>query len=192
MTKILSPTTFVAAVVATVAIVSGSAALSRQGHGGALSAGKQSQGGMSRHQQGMMDRTAMNLEPHHLLAMAYRDNLVNFANALLQEAEAATTVSPEFARAAVAEMKRDFDQMQQHHRDHLAAMGDATKRSMDGTIRRMDTRHSDILRHLAALDLESRAAAPDSETVSEHVTAILDRCEGIATMPDGLDDLAPE
>ena len=65
---------------------------------------------------------AMANEPHHVLAMAYKDNLVSFAKALRQEAAKATAVNPEFARAAVAEMKRSFEQMQEHHQDHMKTM----------------------------------------------------------------------
>ena len=59
-----------------VLIASGVAATSQQKQG------EMPKGKMAHHQPGMMDMSAMKQEPHHVLAMAYKDNLVNFAKAL--------------------------------------------------------------------------------------------------------------
>ena len=134
---------------------------------------------------GKMDMSAMKQEPHHLLAMAYRDNLVNFANALRQQAAAAATVNPEFARAAVAEMKRSFDQMQKHHQDHMKTMDENMKAQMAEKMKQMDAHHSAIQDFLAALDKEAQTSAPDSKSISKYVAEILKHCDGMGKMHGG-------
>lgn len=172
--KKLSCVVTLATIAATILIVSGAAAISQQGHSG-----------MPQHQQGMMDMSAMKHEPHHLLAMAYKDNLVNFAKALRQEAAGAKTVNPEFARAAVAEMRRSFDQMLEHHQDHMKTMDEKMKAQMADIMMQMHAHHAAIGEHLAALEKEVQAAAPDAKRVSEHVTEILKQCEGMSKMHGG-------
>ena len=128
---------------------------------------------------------AMANEPHHVLAMAYKDNLVTFAKALRQETAKAKTVNPEFARAAVAEMKRSFDRMQEHHQDHMKTMDDKMKAQMADMMKQMDTHHSAIQEHLAALDKEVQTSAPDAKSISNHVAEILKQCDGMANMQGG-------
>jgi len=156
-------------IAATIFIVSGATAIGQQGASG-----------MPQHQQGMMDMSAMKREPHHLLAMAYKDNLVNFAKALRQAAAEAKTVNSEFARSAVAEMKRSFDQMQQHHQDHIKAMAEQMKTHMADMMKQMDAHHAAIKDHLAALDKEVHTAAADSKSISGHVAEILKQCDGMS------------
>src|SRR5512134_1140670 len=111
-----------AGIAVTILIVSGAAASGQQGHCGMPPSGKQEQGKMPQHQHEMMDMSAMKQEPHHLLAMAYRDNLVNFAKALHDAASQTQPLNPEFARDAVAEMRRSFDHMLEHHQGHMKTM----------------------------------------------------------------------
>src|SRR5450759_3798249 len=63
----------------------------------------------------MMDMSKMMQEPHHVLAMAYQQNLAAFAKALHEQTAGVAPLNLEFARAAVAEMRRSFDQMGLHH-----------------------------------------------------------------------------
>ena len=174
------PYTMILAVISlTILITSGVAATSQQKQG------EMPKGQMPQHQQGMMDMSAMKQEPHHLLAMAYKDNLVNFAKALRQEAVEPKTVNPEFARAAVAEMKRSFDQMQQHHQDHMKTMDEKMKVQMADSMKQMDAHHSAIQGFLAALDKEVQTSAPDSKSISKYVAEILKHCDGMSKMHAG-------
>jgi polyhydroxyalkanoate synthesis regulator phasin len=185
MMKKLSCGVTLATIAAAFLIVSGATAISQQGQSGIPPSSKQSKGKMPKHQQGMMGMSAMKQEPHHVLAMAYQDNLVNFAKALRHHAAEAKTVNPEFARAAVAEMKRSFDQMQEHHQEHMKTMDEKMKAQMADMMKQMDAHHSAIREHLAALDKEVQTSAPDAKGVSEHVAEILKQCEGMSKMHGG-------
>ena len=183
--KKLSYIVTLATIAATILMVSGAAAISQQGGSGMPPSSKQSQGKMPQHQQGMMDMSAMKQEPHHLLAMAYKDNLVNFAKALRHHAAEAKTVNPEFARAAVAEMRRSFDQMHRHHQDHMKAMDEKMKAQMAGMMKQMDAHHSAIQEHLAAVDKKVQTSAPAAKGIAMHVAEILKHCDGMAMMDAG-------
>lgn len=182
-----------AAITVTILVVSGAAATGQQGHSGMPPSGKQAQGKMAQHQPGMMDMSAMKEEPHHVLAMAYKDNLVNFAKALHHEVNQTKPLNPEFARDAVAEMRRSFDHMLAHHRDHMKAMDmkamdEQMKSRMADMMKQMDAHHSAVGVHLTALEKEVQAAAPDAKGVSEHVAEILKHCDGMAKMHGGAMD----
>jgi hypothetical protein len=71
---------------------------------------------------GSMDVSKMMQDPHHVLAMSYMQNLTTFAKALRDQVDSTKTVDTEFARAAVSEMRRSFDAMQQHIADHMKSM----------------------------------------------------------------------
>lgn len=82
---------------------------------------------MPQHQAGMKEMKGMSgmvSQPHHVLAMAYRANLETFARALLASSTKSKAVDVDLARPAVAEMRRSFDQMRQHHQAQMTTMGD--------------------------------------------------------------------
>lgn len=183
--KKLSHVTTLVTITAAILMVSGVAATSQQGHSGMPPSSK-SQGAMSKHQHGMTDMSAMKQEPHHVLAMAYKDNLVNFAKALHQEANQTKPMNPEFARAAAAEMRRSFDQMLEHHQAHMKAMDETMRAQMADMMKQADAHHAAVGEHLTALEKEVQAAAPDAKGVSEHVAEILKQCDGMAKMHGGM------
>jgi len=121
--------------------------------------------------QGMMEG------PHHVLAMAYRDNLATFARALRAQVTQSKTVNPDLARPAVAEMRRSFDQIKQHHQAQMSMMGNQPKpAAMAGMMQQMDTHLAALNDHLTALESEVNASTPDPKKVSEHLTEILKQC----------------
>jgi len=164
-------TMFLAIVGLVFPITSAAAATSHQDTGG------MPQGTMSKNQGGMMDMSAMMQEPHHQLAMAYKQNLENFAKALRDEAAKTTTVNPEFARDAVSEMKRSFDLMQRHHQDHMNTIDDKMKAHMSDMMKQMEAQDAAIKEALAGLDKEVQNSAPDSKNISNYVDAILKNCD---------------
>ena len=131
---------------------------------------------MPQHQEGMKGMRGMSGmmgEPHHVLAMAYRDNLATFAQALRGQVNQSKTVNLDLARPAVAEMKRSFDQMQQHHQAQMAMMGDSPKPEMSEAMEHMKAHLTALDKHLSALESEVNAGTPDPEKVSEHASEIL-------------------
>lgn len=144
---------------------------------------------MPQHQEGMKGMKGMQgmsgtMEgPHHVLAMAYRDNLATFARALRAQVSQSKTVNLDLARPAVAEMRRSFDQMKQHHQAQMTMMGDQTKPGMSGKMQQMETHVAALNEHLTALESEVNASTPDPKKVSEHTTEILKQCASMSGMP---------
>jgi hypothetical protein len=140
-------------------------------------------GKMPQHKEGMQGMSGMMGGPHHVLAMAYRDNLATFAKALGGQVAQSKTVDLDLARPAVAEMRRSFDQMRQHHQAQMTMMGDSTKPAMSGTMQHMETHLTALSEHLTALESEANASTPDPQKVSEHTAEILKQCAAMSAMP---------
>lgn len=111
--------------------------------------------------------------PHHVLAMAYRENLITFAQALHGEVAHATTVNMDVATPAVAEMRRSFDQMTEHHKAQMGTMSAPPTASMSAMMTQMETHLTALGAHLTELEAEVKAATPDPKKVSEHTAEIL-------------------
>ena len=112
------------------------------------------------------DRMMMAQEPHHILAMAYRQSLDAFATALQAQSVRARSVNVEFARAAVTEMRRSFDQLQQHHQAHVLTMNAKMQGTMSGMMQKMDSHRTEINTQLTALEHEVESATPDAKRVA--------------------------
>ena len=119
--------------------------------------------------------------PHHVLAMAYRDNIATFGRALRGQLASSPTVNLDLARPAVAEMRRSFDQMKEHHQAQM--MMDNTKPAMSEPMKHMEAHLSAVGEHLTALESELNAATPSPAKASEHTNMILKECGGMSPMP---------
>ena len=137
---------------------------------------------MPMHQEGMKGMPGMMDGPHHVLAMAYRDNLATFARALQGQVTKSKSVNLDLARPATAEMRRSFDQMKEHHQAQVTMMGDHATPAMMDTKQHMETHLTAVNEHLTELETELNAAAPDSKKVAEHTSMILKHCAGMSEM----------
>lgn len=124
------------------------------------------------HQHGSADVNKMMQEPHHILAMAYVENLATFTKALRNQVEATKSVDPDFARAAVGELRRSFDTMQQHLAEHSKTMP-ADHGSHTGAMQAMNAHVTAIRQSLTMLEREIEAAAPQASKVLERAAEII-------------------
>jgi hypothetical protein len=134
------------------------------------------------HHEGHQGMSGMMGGAHHALAMGYRANLVSFARALGADVAQTKAVDIELARPAVAEMRRSFDLIQQHHQAHMAMMGGAADSTMLKMMKEMNTKMAALGEHLTALEAEVAGPTPDPRKVTEHTTEIVKHCEGMADM----------
>lgn len=123
-----------------------------------------------------MDTLGMMNEPHHVLAMAYRQNIGTFAKALRDQAQAGGSISADFARAAVAEMNRSFDKAEEHDREHMKTMSADMRSSMAAMMKEMDMHRSRLKAAITTLEkdvqdytLNSKKIATDSADVVRHL-----------------------
>ena len=126
---------------------------------------------------GSMDMNKMMQEPHHVLAMAYMQNLATFAKGLRDQVDSTNTVDGEFARAAVSEMRRSFDAMQQHVADHMKSVPADMQSHMGMMMQAMDTHLSAIKQSLTSLEREIQADTPSASKVSVSAGEIVKHIE---------------
>lgn len=169
-----------AAATVVVLLLSGTAAT------GVAQTPKPAPGKMASHPEAMKGMPGMNgmmAGPHHVLAMAYRDNLMTFARALQRQVPLSKTVDPELAQPAVAEMRRSFDQMRLHHDGQMKMMADHATPMMSTMTQHMETHLAALGEHLTALEAEVNASVPDPRKVSEHTAEILKHSAAMSSMP---------
>ncbi|MEK8023207.1 MAG: hypothetical protein AAB229_05300 [Candidatus Hydrogenedentota bacterium] len=121
-------------------------------------------------------------EPHHMLAMAYKSNLMTFARILQQPAGRSEAVDTTMARSAVMEMRRSFEMLKQHHSDHERTMSDDMKVRMSKMTQQMDTRIATIDSRLDELELEVSYSVLNARNISELSRKIVHECNHIASM----------
>lgn len=142
-------------------------------------------GQMKQPQSGSMDMSKMMQEPHHVLAMAYHQNLAAFAKALQEQTARASSVNVDFARAAVAEMRRSFDQMKQHHQEHMQTMSAEMRTTMSGMMQQMGTHQTELNTQLTTLEQEVQSATPDAKKVSTLADGVRTHLDAMSKMHQG-------
>lgn len=128
------------------------------------------------------DQMMMAHEPHHILAMAYHQNLATFAKALHEQTVGASSANVEFVRAAVAEMRRSFDQMKQHHDEHMKTMSPEMHAKMAGMMQKMETQQTELNNQLVALEQEVKAVTPDAKKIATLAASIHTHCGAMSKM----------
>lgn len=134
------------------------------------------------HKMDMSGMKEMMGNPHHVLAMAYRDNLATFARALRGQANQDKSVNLDLARPAVAEMRRSYDQIRQHHSAAMASMGAQAATPTPAPMQNLESHLTALGEHLTALEAEVNRATPDAAKVAEHSTEIVKECGGMGGM----------
>lgn len=138
-------------------------------------------------QHGRMADSTMMTSPHHLLGMAYRDNLFTFARVLQDDVKRTNAVQLDLAKPAVAEMRRLFDKLSDHYKTQAAKPGE-THAAMSGQhmMAQMPMTKDQMQSHLKSLDdaisgleLEIRASPLNPARVLEFTEVILKHCDGM-------------
>jgi hypothetical protein len=140
-------------------------------------------GQMKQSQSGSMDMSKMMQDPHHVLAMGYMQNLATFAKALRDQVDSTKTLDGEFARAAVAEMRRSFDSIQQHMADHMKAMPADMQSHMGMMMQGMDAHVSAIKQSLSALERELQTDTPSASKISASAGEIVKHTGEMGSAP---------
>ena len=130
------------------------------------------------------DMSSMMNEPHHALAMAYMENIGTFAKALHNQAERSSALDASFARAAVAEMRRSLDQMEEHHGEHMKMMSEEMRAHMAPMMKDMEMHRSMLKDAVSALEKDVKADQPDSKQVAADSATLLKHLDEMSKMHD--------
>ena len=126
----------------------------------------------------------MMTEPHHALAMAYMQTIGTFAKTLHDQAEGSSPLNAKFARAAVAEIKRSLDQMEEHHGEHMKMMTEEMRSHMAAMMKDMDKHRSMLKDAISALEKDVKADQPDSKQVAADSANVLKHLDEMSKMHD--------
>ena len=121
--------------------------------------------------------------PHHTMMTAYRQNTVNFAKTLRDMARDSKMFDAEFARTAVAEIKRGAEMMDAIHQKHTDSMKPEMREKMSIMMAKMNKDQAALKEHIAALETLSQTASPNLKEIQMHAAAIVSQLE-MMKMPD--------
>lgn len=133
-------------------------------------------------QHSSMDMTKVMREPHRVLAMTYLQNVATFTRALRDQIKSANAVNEEFARSAVAEIRRSFDAMQQHLADHKKAVP-ADMGAHTETMGEMDKHVMEIRMALELLEKDVQSGAPVANKVASRADEVIKHIEMMTGAP---------
>lgn len=136
------------------------------------------------HDMSRMDMSKMMNEPHHALAMAYMQNIGTFARTLHHQAQGSSPLDAEFARDAVAEIRRNLDQMEEHHGEHMKMMSEEMRSHMATMMKAMEMHRSMLKDAVIALEKDVRADQPDSRQVAADSANLLKHLDEMSKMHD--------
>jgi hypothetical protein len=141
---------------------------------------KKTQGGMN-HRMSDTDMSGRLDEPHHVLAMAYKENVARFGKALQDQARGGA-LSSDFARAAVSEMSRSLDQSDEHHAAYVKTMSGDTRLKMASILNEISARSSKLREAFRILEKDVGEYTLNSKQIVTDTGAILQRLEDMPKM----------
>jgi len=138
----------------------------------------------AQHDMSKMDMSSMMNEPHHALAMAHMQTLGTFAKTLHHQAEGTSPLNAKFARAAVSEIKRNLDAMEEHHADHMKMMSEEMRSHMAPMMKDMEMHRSMLKDAVSALEKDVKADQPDSKQVAADSATLIKHLDEMSKMHD--------
>src|SRR4249920_1468945 len=101
-------------------------------------------------------------EPNYVLAMAYQGSMSAFADALNGQTVGGGAVNVDFARAAVAEMRRSFDQMKKYNEEYMKTISAEVRAQSTATMQALETQRAGLNAQLTSLEAEVKLDKPDA------------------------------
>jgi hypothetical protein len=124
-------------------------------------------------------------EPHQVLARAYIQNIGTFAKALRDSAQGGGSLSADFARVAVEEMKRNFDAAEEHHREYMKTISAETRSKIAVRLKQSDMHRSRLNDALAALEKHVRDFTMNSKKIAAGSADVLKHLNEISKIQGG-------
>jgi len=122
--------------------------------------------------------------PHHVLAMSYVKSLKSFAHGLKMAAKQQETIPGDFLKTSLAEMKRNLDEAEKHHKEFLASLPEETKKKLGDMPKMMEEHAANVRTHIGHLEQMAAAEKVDSKEVLKHLELMMPGCDGMDKMHD--------
>lgn len=127
------------------------------------------------HETGTMSHKEMMRNPQHMLMMAYHNNVMTFGHKLYKVAKQGETVPRDFARTAVAEMKRSIDEMERYRASAMAGAPAGAQQS--DMHKKMDQHLVSVKTHLRELEDLAKTEPVRSADVVKHLDEMWRECD---------------
>jgi hypothetical protein len=128
---------------------------------------------------------AMVNEPNYVLAMAYHESMCAFADALNGQTVGGGAVDVDFARAAVVEMRRSFDQMKKYNEEYMETISAEVRAQSATTMQTLETQRADLNAQLTLLETEVKLDKPDAKKVATLAAGVHTQLDAMMTMNQG-------
>ena len=125
----------------------------------------------------MMEMAAMKKSPHHLVMMAYRQNVLMFAKTLRDMTKDGKLADIELARNAFAEIEESMEKMGDIHQSHMDKMSAEMREMMKPMMEKMQADNAVVKEHILALEKALQVAVPNAMDVNKHATALVMQLE---------------
>lgn len=123
-------------------------------------------------------KTEMMGSPQHLLMMAYHNKVVTFGHVLNEMAEQGQTVPVDFARTAIAEMRRGTEEIEKY-RAHTMRNLPVDMKGGSYVHKVMDQHLAKVKTNLRQLEDLAKSDRIQSQEVINHLQLIFEGCEGM-------------
>lgn len=124
-----------------------------------------------------MKMSEMNEGPHHEMMMPYQQNMVNFAKALRGLAKESKTWDADFARTAVAEIKRSAESIDEIHRKHMSTMSSEMREKMKPMMEEMKKEQTELSEQILALEKTVEPNTLNAKEIETRTAAIISEME---------------
>lgn len=124
-----------------------------------------------------MKMSEMNENPHHAMMLPYQQNMVNFAKALRGLAKEARTWDADFARTAVAEIKRSAERIDEIHRKHMDTKSAEMREKMKPMMEEMKKEQAELNEQILALEKAVESNTLNAKEIEIRTAAIISELE---------------
>ena len=124
-----------------------------------------------------IDMEAMKKSPHHLVMMAYQNNVLTFAKTVRDMTKDGKLEDVDLARNAFAEIKRSMEKMDDMHQSHMSKMKPEMMTMMKPMREKMQAEKAIVKEHILALEKTLQADKPDAREVAKHAAALVSQLE---------------
>ncbi len=120
-----------------------------------------------------MDMAAMKKSPHHLVMMAYRNNVLTFAKTMRDMTKDGKLEDVDLVRSALAEIKRSMEKMDDIQQSHMSKMKPEMMKMMNPMMEKMQAEKTIVKEHILALEKALQADKPDAPEVNKHAAELV-------------------
>jgi hypothetical protein len=124
-------------------------------------------------------------EPNYVLGTAYQKSMIAFADALNEQTVGGGPVDVNFARAAVDEMRRSFDEMKKYNEKYMSTISAEVRAKTTATMQSLETQRAGLNTQLTSLETEVKLSKPDAKKVATLSAGVRTQLDAMMMVDNG-------